>query len=238
MMDSMNIQVLSDDIPERVTAHIAHTCGWTTESRPAKLMLTSCFGEESIKACLEPPFIGGCEVDEANGSVPGHRMLDHLRAGGMAMSVSTVSAYQYELSITFVSALCRRHPQLAPRSEEIERSVHEMMANALVHGNLEVASPKPGMAGFDAYCKALDHALADPALQRRRVEISGLCTSDGLLEIAILDHGPGYDFGEVTRIDVEASPRQHGLAIVSAAGRLRVEDGGRCAILSLDVGAP
>lgn len=237
MMATMNIQVLSDDLPERVMSHVAHTCGWTTESGPANLMLTSCFGEGSITACLVPPYVGGCEVDEADWTAPGHRMLSHLRSGGMAMSVSTVSAYQYDLAITFTTALCRRHPELAPRSEEIDRAVHEMMANALVHGNLEVASPKPGMDGFDTYCKALDHALADPALQRRRVEISALCAK-GLLEIAVLDHGSGYDVRNVTRMEVEAAPRQHGLAIVSATARLRIEDGGRCAILSMDVAAP
>lgn len=191
-----------------------------------------------MKACLEAPYMGGCEVGESTWSAPGHRMLDHLRAGGLAMSVSTVNAYQYDLALIFASALSSRHPQLAPRAAEIERSVHEMMANALVHGNLEVTSPRPGMAGFDTYCKALDHALADPALQRRRVEISGLYTSDGSLEIAVLDHGLGYDIGDVTRIEVEAAPRQHGLAIISAIARLRVEDRGRCAILNMDVGTP
>ena len=199
-------------------------------------MLTSCFGEDTIKACLVAPYLGGCEVEESGWTIPGHRMLAHLGAGGMAMSVSTVSAYQCDLAIAFTTALCRRHPKLASRSEEIDRAVHEMMANALVHGNLEVASPRPGMDGFDAYCKALDHALADPALQRRRVEISALY-AQGLLEIAVLDHGSGYDARNVTRMEVEAAPRQHGLAIISSTGRLRIEDGGRCAILALDMGA-
>ena len=236
MMATMNIQVLSDDLPERVTSHIAHTCGWATEPRPAKLMLTSCFGEDSVKACLVAPYVGGCEIDEASWTTPGHRMLAHLRAGGMAMSVSTVSAYQCDLAITFTTALCRRHAELAAHSEEIDRAVHEMMANALVHGNLEVASPRPGMDGFDAYCKALDHALADPALQRRRVEISALYAQN-TLEIAVLDHGPGYDARNVTRMEIEAAPRQHGLAIITSTAPLRIEDEGRCAILSMDLGA-
>ncbi|TAN70735.1 MAG: chemotaxis protein, partial [Magnetospirillum sp.] len=80
-------------------------------------------------------------------------------------------------------------------AESIDRAVHELVANALVHGNLDVASPGPGMEGFDAYCKALDAALADPRRLGHRVEISAARTENSV-EVAVLDQGAGYDFCE------------------------------------------
>lgn len=235
----MMIQVVSDDLPQHEVERVARDCGWTVAPRPARLVLTRCFGMDSIKACLIPPFVGGLEVDEDGWTAPGHRLLAHLQAGGMAMAISTGSAYQYDLALTFTTALCRRHPELADRSEDIDRWVHELMANALVHGNLAVTSPRPGMDGFDAYCKSLDAALSDPGRIGRRVEISALC-ANGSVEIAVLDYGAGYDIHNVTRLDVESSPRQHGLAIIatSETATLQVEDDGRCAILRFPAGAP
>ncbi len=237
MMTKTTIQAVSDDLTPLEVGHVAYACGWTAAPTPARLALTRCFGVDSIKACLAPPFVGGCEVEEAGWTVPGPRFLRHLQAGGMGLMVSTGSAYQYDLAFTFTTALCRRHPELAPRAEDIDRSVHELVANAVVHGNLEVASPRPGLEGFDAYCKALDAALADPRRLGRRIEVSACC-ADGAVEIAVRDHGAGYDIHDVTRIQVEAEPRQHGLSIITAVSELAVEDGGRCAVVRLSLAVP
>ena len=236
MMIPSPIQAVSDDLSPPEVEHVARTCGWVPMPRPMLLVLTRCFGVESIKACLAPPFAGGCEVDEAGWTLPGRWFLRHMEAGGMGLVVSTGSAYQYDLALTFTTALCDRHPDLESRAEDIDRAVHELIANAVVHGNLEVTSPHPGLEGFDLYCKALDVALADPLRLGRRVEVSALC-ADGLLEIAVQDHGTGYDLHDVTRVQVEATPRQHGLAIITTIADLHVEDGGRCAVLRLPLGA-
>lgn len=237
MMTPTKIQAVSDDLSPQEIEHVAHTCGWVILPEPAQVVLTRCFGVDSIKACLRAPFIGGCEVDEVSWAAPGHRFLHHLRAGGIGLSITTGSAYQYDLAITFTTALCRRYPELTPMAESIDRAVHELVANALVHGNLDVASPGAGMEGFDAYCKALDAALADPRRLGHRVEISAARTQNSV-EVAVLDQGGGYDFCEVTWIETGVSPREHGLAIVTATAELLVEDGGRCAVLRLPVGAP
>ncbi|MDO8605673.1 MAG: ATP-binding protein [Phaeospirillum sp.] len=236
MMTPMMIQAVSDDLPARDIELAARLCGWTATPGTQRLVLTRCFGVDSIKACLIGPFIGGCEVDETGWIGPGRRFLHHLQAGGMGLSVSTGTAYQYDLALTFTTALCRRYPELAHMAEDIDRSVHELVANALVHGNLGVSSPKPGMEGFDAYCRALDAALADPERLGRRVEISAT-RDDVAVEIAVLDHGAGYDIAETTRI-APPSPREHGLAIITAVADLQVEDGGRCAILRFAIVPP
>ena len=236
MMTQMIIHAVSDDLSARDIELAARLCGWTAMPGPGLLLLTRCFGIDSIKACLVAPFVGGCEVEDAEWSGPGHRFLRHLQAGGVGLSVSTGTAYQYDLALTFTTALCRRYPELAPMAEDIDRSVHELVANALVHGNLGVASPKPGMEGFDAYCKALDAALADPGRLGRRVEISAI-RSDGIVEIVVLDHGVGYDVNEVRKIE-PPSPREHGLAIITAVADLQVEDDGRCAILRFTIASP
>jgi len=233
----ITIQAISDDLAPQEAEHVAGSCGWVITPEPVRLLLTRCFGGVSIRSCLEHPFVGGCEVEEAGWIAPGPRFLHHLQAGGLGLAVSTGSAYQYDLALTFTAALCRRHPELTPLAADLDRSVHELVANAVVHGNLGVTSPRPGLEGFDSYCKALDAALADPGRLGRRVEISALY-AQGAVEIAVRDHGGGYAPHEVTRLQVDAVPHQHGLAIITSVAELSVEDGGRCAVLRLAVSAP
>lgn len=229
------IQAVSDDMSVAEVERAAAAVGWTTEPRPCRIVLSRCFGIDSIQACLVPPRIGGCEVGEAGWTVPGPRFLRHVGAGGLGLSVGTGTAYQYELALTFSRALCRRFPEIDARASEIDRAIHELVANALVHGNLGVRSPAAGMEGFDAYCKALDAALAVPANLERRIEISALKVGDWI-EIVITDQGAGFD--PVTSADLPVSPRQHGLSIASAVGVLSFEDGGCCAVLRIEAVLP
>ncbi len=227
------IQAISDDLAPIDIERAARRAGWTTEKRPCQMVLTRCFGIESIKACLVPPRIGGWEVDP--GVPPGAVFQRHVTGGGLGVSMGTGTAYQYELARIFSDALCRRYPELTVRSGEIDRVIHEMVANALVHGNLEVASPHPGLAGFDAYCRSLDAALADPALLVRPVEVSALRRGEEI-EICVRDHGRGFDPELVSHPCDALSPRQHGFAIISAFGRLEFFEGGRCAVLRHVIG--
>lgn len=226
------IQLVSHDLPESELTAIARACGWSTAPALVQIVVTRGFGPLSIQSCLASPYMGGIEADEGEGEgeiQPGRYFRHHVEQGGMGVTVTTASAYQCEVALCFTSALARRNPHWTAQAAGMERAVHELVANALVHGNLEVPSPRHGMDGFDAYCNALDRALADPARRRRRVEISAAMIGD-TLEVAIRDQGPGYQFCRIIEPGEEPEPRQHGLAIAAAVAELTVEDGGRCVI--------
>ncbi|WP_173982257.1 hypothetical protein [Magnetospirillum sp. SS-4] len=229
------IQAISDDLSPIDVLHAATAARWTTDPRPRRMVLSRCFGVDSIQACLVAPHVGGCEVEETGWLPPGERFLRHVSEGGLGVSVGTGTAYQYDLALAFSRALCQRFPQLAGRGGDLDRAIHELMANALVHGNLEVASPAAGLEGFDAYCKALDAALADPAKLGRHVDISAVGTADWV-EVAIADQGHGFD--PAATAGQAAPSRQHGLSIAASLGELSIEDGGRCVILRIRSGAP
>ncbi len=86
---------------------------------------------------------------------------------------------------------------LGPRGSDellmrVETALHETLANALVHGNLEL----PSLCTLEGDDPAVDYddavaaSLGDPALAGRRVEVSARCEPD-LLRICVSDEGDG-----------------------------------------------
>ncbi|RAU20585.1 hypothetical protein CU669_17755 [Paramagnetospirillum kuznetsovii] len=195
------------------------------------------FGPDSLAACLEEPAAGGIELDDIAPVAPGRHFLRHLSLGGFGLVLSTATAYQCEVALIFSKAVRRRFSSLDDHAPGLERAIHELVANALVHGNLAVPSPKMGMEGFDDYCRMLDQALADPIRQGRRLEISA-ARSDADLEISVRDQGAGYEFCRFIDPSEDAQPRQHGLAIIAEAAELIVEESGRCSLIRFPGAAP
>jgi anti-sigma regulatory factor (Ser/Thr protein kinase) len=74
----------------------------------------------------------------------------------------------------------------------VETSLHETVSNALVHGNLELPSLSEleGDDQGDVYERAVQAALADPALARRRMSLKARIAGD-TLRIAVRDEGAG-----------------------------------------------
>ncbi len=231
------IQLISDELPPSRLAVLADSYGWVTSPAPCQIMAVQNFGPDSLAICLDSPQIAGIEDDEGKDEPLGQHFLRHLKQGGIGLAVTTSTAYQCDLAMIFSASLLRRHPQWGEQAPGLERAIHELVANALVHGNLQVASPKTGMEGFDTYCQSLDMALSDPKRSSRRIEISASCIDD-MLEVAVRDQGPGYEFCRIIDTSDDAQPRQHGLAIISEIGRLTVEDGGRCSILRFSSAPP
>jgi anti-sigma regulatory factor (Ser/Thr protein kinase) len=233
-MNPLNVQILSDDLPPAEAGRLVAACGWTAGRQGPRLTLTRCFGIETVKTCLEPPGHGGLEIGEAEFRPPGPRFMGHLAQGGLALFISTTNAYQYDVAQVFTAALARHLDDLTEDGlADLGLAIHELMANALIHGNLGVASPKPGLEGFDAYCRSLEAALARPDLIARPVELSA-AWQGGVVEVAVRDHGAGYD--PRRRRPPNPNERSHGLSMVAEMGDVVVEEGGRCTIARFALG--
>ncbi len=228
----MNIVVVPRDVSETKAGEFARQYGWlaATKSRQRSpgLVLSGRFDAAAIRSSLAAPFIGGVEFDPGRTQLLGQRFRTHLAAGGTGLNLRTDTAYHCEAARLFAGALRERLGADCPG--DLELALHEVVANALIHGNLGVTSCGQGVEDFAEYCRSLDAMLAHPQRVQRRVEISAVVNSNGL-EVAVQDEGAGYD-SEAARQDAADSLRLHGLAIASAAARITVEDRGRCTIMT------
>lgn len=193
---------------------------------PALLMATD---ETGLAMGLLPPYAGVYEWRDDLPAEPGERLIAAIERGGMVASVSTGTAYRFELAARFAAALGHRRAMPKALTGRIELALQEAVANALVHGNLEVSSdPRGDAAGYAAYCATISERLGRPDLSRRRVEIVAQPVRGGV-EICVADQGAGYDMNtELARVRHADAKAGRGLKIIATmARRVEARDGGR-----------
>ena len=187
------------------------------------LLTASRFDDASLAEACRPPYRGGCEA--APSQPAGEVFLRHLEAGGLGLWLRTDTAQSCDVATIFTEAVCRR---LLDRGDAVcgfGLAVHEAVANAIIHGNLEIASPGGDAESFDAYCRLLDERLAAPQWAGRHVELSAARVGD-MVEVAVRNEGRGY------RPQPTADAvRFHGMDIMSKAAEVTISEEGRLAVL-------
>jgi len=215
--------------------------GWRVVDKPLpaarSVQVHDRLDEARIRDSLTQPWGGAIEWGEVGRVPDGQYLLTHLAAGGLALALRTDTAYGCDVVPLFAQAVAARLIAVGQDISDLEFSVHEMVTNALLHGNLGLASSGGDLDGLEAYGERLAEALDRPAQARRRLMISAAHTETGL-EIAVEDEGDGFDHAALL-----ASPgdprRPHGLTLVSAmASRLRFERGGRVAVVTFPYERP
>jgi len=81
----------------------------------------------------------------------------------------------------------------------IAMAIHEALANALEHGNLELDSSMKGdlFVAEDPYTKLREARMADPRYAERLIEVR-LALDTERFELEISDEGPGFDASRLT----------------------------------------
>ena len=81
----------------------------------------------------------------------------------------------------------------------IAMAIHEALANALEHGNLELDSSLKGdlFTAEDPYTKLREARMADPRYAERLIEVR-LALDTERFELEISDEGPGFDTSRLT----------------------------------------
>jgi DNA-binding response OmpR family regulator len=81
----------------------------------------------------------------------------------------------------------------------IAMAIHEALANALEHGNLELDSSLKGdlLVAEDPYTKLREARMADPRYAERLIEVR-LALDTERFELEISDEGPGFDTSRLT----------------------------------------
>jgi DNA-binding response OmpR family regulator len=153
-----------------------------------------------------------------------HRELRMAEAGlrGLVMETRHFSFRSDELDIpSMVMHLTDRMIPLGfaqtSNLDVIAMAYHEALVNALEHGNLDMDSSLKGdfILGQDTYAALLHSRLEDPAFASRRVEVL-VSTTPERYEVTILDDGPGFDIGMITKISADTLTKQcgRGLAMI------------------------
>jgi phosphoserine phosphatase RsbU/P len=187
---------------------------------------------DDIARALAPPFAGCRETEEMTDTPLSAHFTAHLENGGIGLVLRTDTAYACCVGLIFAAAISQRLLEPGEQVAELDLAVHEVVANALIHGNLGVMSPHGDLGAFESYCEAVESALADPVKVRRKIQISARRDGDAIV-VAVQDEGSGYD-SATAHSDV-AHRHRHGLDLVSQLGTFAVEEGGRRMILCLSI---
>lgn len=207
--------------------------GWTVIPTGGRggLALADAVDSDLVARWLAVPSQGLVQLRDGQVPPPPARFLDHLSRGGVGLGLRTATAYDLELARVLVSALAGRLAvQGRAALPDLEFVIHELLTNALIHGNLAIADSLCGdVAAMARFGVAVERGLDDPVRAARMVWVSA-APAWGTVEIAIEDEGDGFDLAHV-RVDTS---RPHGLELVRAAVlRLRQERGGRRTVVTV-----
>lgn len=144
------------------------------------------------------------------------------------LRLRAASVYRSDLAHPLAGALGARLGLGAERVERIELALQEALANAVVHGSLEMQSNgRESIEAFLAYCETIEGRLDDPAHGHRVIDVIARWTAERVT-IEVIDSGPGYAPGAVGGGDGAKRKSGRGLAIIGdLADGMTVGDGGR-----------
>ena len=153
--------------------------------------------------------------------------LEGLSKGKLCFSLATNTIYQMDSANLICEALAARGVLSAMRRPDVELALHESISNAVVHGNLALASNMKGdMTNYAKFARELQQRMTSPEASRR-VDIT--CNWDHeFLDITIADKGDGYDETKLPANLDPFAPAGRGLAIMrSLTLAMNITHGGR-----------
>lgn len=129
----------------------------------------------------------------APATVYGKRLKRALSMHGLFLSLTTATAFNADLTNLICQACSVRLPLSEERRFDIETAVEEALSNAMVHGNLDIASVlRNDPSDFELYCDLVNERLTTPLYAERRIEVLTTWTPESL-DIEVHDEGRGYD---------------------------------------------
>lgn len=211
-------------------------CGFVPVTDRAMAVLASGnpVSPENSTPLLRPPLRGwiewGCGAPSAD-------FIKCLSLGGLALHLSTKAAYEMDGAHLMVLSL-RAHYALAEQdASRIELALTEGVANAVMHGNLEMGSElRERFDSFRQFRTLLSERLGDPVLAGRAVEILAR-RSGSRLTVTVKDQGRGYDFAaELAKERPLTAKSGRGLSLIRAmSDGVSGTDLGRCLTMHWDL---
>jgi hypothetical protein len=156
------------------------------------VLVNSRFDDKSLAQALKAPCVGGFEIGPDN-SVFQTVALPWLKQDGLALIVSTVTAFNCDLTRLLCQSVATRLELNQDQLVDMEIAIQEAIANGLVHGNLGIdSSRRASIETFDDHCRLTEERLADPEYGQRRLFLLVRWDSK-YVEFTIRDEGGGYN---------------------------------------------
>lgn len=187
---------------------------------------------DAVLTGMMPPFSGFVDMGLDGVTL---RTADAVAVGGLCLSLSTAAAYGLEPAQLLGEVVRRRFGVTGALAEMIELAVAEALANAVIHGNLEIRSDmRATLDGFQQFSALLSERLGDPALAARRVDVAMFVDPKEGLVVAVSDQGPGFDIQRELTKPVDAGAKSgRGLALIRKMARaVAGADNGRTLVMT------
>ena len=187
---------------------------------------------EAVSAALMPPYGGFMD----SGLAEGGRCRAACRDGGLAVTLTTASAWALDLSVLLAKALRFRWPELGEKKLELaELCLAESICNAIIHGNLGVESGmRSSMDGLRLFREQVAERLQDSARAQRRIDVAVVPQPQGShLEITVSDQGGGFDINRHLSARIDGTGKSgRGIPLIRQMSKLVTGcDGGRTLVI-------
>jgi anti-sigma regulatory factor (Ser/Thr protein kinase) len=204
--------------------------------KDAAVLLLGGITAERLDGALSTSYSAIVEFTSAGA---GRGLAERLRtgepAGTFRLSMSTATAFGIETAKLVCDSLDRRGALPESLRFSVEMALHEILANAILHGNLGIKSSlKADPERYECFWAQVQERLANRSLSDLWVDIAATWGSKHL-QIAVADQGEGYEVGPTPASADHDGSYGRGLGIVlSIATEVTVCDGGRRTILRFD----
>lgn len=207
-----------DPLPETNGDVVVVVKSGMTEDLFARLM------EKPFRACLE-------DGEDMEDMAEEPRLAITAAENSLYFWLTTATAFRISTEHHVCTALETRGGLSAARRGDVETALQEALTNALIHGNLGLASTmRDDFQHYARFCTLLETRL-QACEGQRRVEIAATW-KDGWLEVSVMDHGEGFAETEKTKTPAAGGVILHGLGIIrSLASAVTFADAGRCLIM-------
>lgn len=190
-----------------------------------EVVIVGNLNEASLRDALSRPAVACMEWKDGAGAIAAP-LAALERNDGLYLSLTTGSAFRLQPAHSFRQAVEIRYDLTLEVAESIELALHEAVANAVMHGNLNMAGMlKQDPQQLAAFCAVLEERLAIPALWHRRVHLWALPGATKVT-FCVEDEGSGYRPSPPSADPDRKSGR--GLPLITAlAGRVWADRQGR-----------
>jgi len=237
-MAAPSARLFGDGVPGEVLARIAARYGMEHAASgclPAdrslkNIVLLGAVHQDHILPWLSSPADAYIELITEDSPIS-DEVLENLNSGKLCFSFATSTAYLTDYAALVCEALAARGILTPMRRPDVELSVHETISNAVVHGNLALASNMKGdVQHFSEFAQALQNRMTAPEA-KKRVDITAQWDHE-FLDITVADQGKGYDESKLPANLDPFAPAGRGLSIIrSLTLSMNVTHGGRMTTL-------
>ncbi|MBI1208720.1 MAG: hypothetical protein GC191_15720 [Azospirillum sp.] len=180
--------------------------------------------EDEIDSSWHAPFTAWIELASCSDAAVAE-LVERAARHSLFASLSAASANRIALARGLVLTISDHRPIALAQRNDLELALHEAIANAILHGNLEIDGIRTlNLADLDRFSQDIIHRTDEPALAARRVEVA--CSlEDDRLQIDVTDQGRGFSSGQPGAVGAGG----RGLQLIATLTRsCQLLDGGRC----------